>query len=266
MIKRVLVALCLLCVVGVIPAMAVTADSSTWGWKWEGDVKPLAAGIMDVSWFGGSPELDYEDAMMGLSTGGTPDTYANISAGASALWYKAPAAAIPAFDMTAGATVEVMWKGHYGTENSGQFFIEFGDGTYALRPTFTYAGALGYTEGLLTINASPNAGDIGHTVSQIYPVWMKHDNPDGNRFFKMRFVVQNGAYDLYVDDVLAASGIADARSGEQAVNNFRFGSKLMCQDWDYIRYTTEGAFAPPIPEPATMVLLSLGGLLLRKKR
>jgi hypothetical protein len=257
MVKKVLLMLCLLFAVGVVPAMGVaTQDSSTWEWKWEGDAYPLATGIMEVNWFSpGTPDhLTFEAATMSLSAG--PPTYANIPATTAALWYKAPAASIPAFNFATGATVEWRFKNHYGTANAGQVFVEFGDGTNTLRPTFAYPGS--NPTGLMKFN-----GGAANETS--YAIGM-HSSVSGNDFRTFRFTVLGNNFSLYLDDDPTAvlTGTSDIRAGEQAINNFRFGDKLMQTDFDYIRYTVDGAYAP-VPEPATMVLLAIGGLMLRKK-
>ena len=81
MIKKLLFVLCMFFVVGVVSAMPVAGQYSTnWGWKWEGDVYPLATGLMEANWFSpGTPDhLTFEAATMGLTAG--PPTYANIPA------------------------------------------------------------------------------------------------------------------------------------------------------------------------------------------
>ena len=238
MIKKLFVVSCLLFAVGIIPAMAVaTADSSTWEWKWEGDVYPLASGLMEEAWFGTSGTA-YEAAQSALNAG--PPTIDTIFASTSALWYKAPAASIPAFDFSTGASLEWRFKSHYGTANSGQVFVEFGDGTNTLRPTFTYPDGP-YTTGLMKFN-----GGAANETS--YPIGMKSSVP-GNDFHTFRFVCLGNDFSLYLDDdpTPVLTGTSDTRPGEQAINNFRFGDKLMQTDFDYIRFTTEGAFAPPEP-------------------
>jgi len=232
--------LCLLFAAIVTPAFGLgdpNQDSSNWEWKWEGDAYPLATGIMEVNWFSpGTPDhLTFEAATMSLSAG--PPTYANIPATTAALWYKAPAASIPAVNFATGATIEWRFKNHYGTANSGQSFVEFGDGNRTLRPTFQYPGS--NPTGLMKFNA-------GAANETSYAIGMASSVP-GNDFRTFRFVCLGDNFSLYVDNnpVPALTGTTDIRPGEQAINNFRFGDKLMQTDFDYIRYTTTGAFPPP---------------------
>lgn len=79
----------------------------------------------------------------------------------------------------------------------------------------------------------------------------------------------------YLDGELVYSATRSAASGGgSAVNltEMRFGDGSNStgtngtSEWDYIRWTTTGAYAPVIPEPATWGLLTLGALAIFARR
>ena len=250
-VKNLLVVLCLFIAVGVVPVWATaTLDSTTWAGSWEGDVLPYdgGAGQFDPYWFDGTPHTDYEIAQTGFNPAHDIMT---IVATTGALWYQADAA-VP-FNFTNGASVEWRIKGHYGTAISGQVFFQFGDGTNMARFTVTY----------------PNANPTGNINlgGENLPFGLRWDaTPNEHHIF--RVTALGSVVKLYIDDnpVAALTGVTDNTPAEQPPNNLTWGDKLMQFEFDYLRWTTEGAFAP-VPEPATMILLLAGSgwAMLRKR-
>lgn len=249
MVKKVLVVLCLLCVVGVVPAMATTADSTSWAGSWEGTTLPYASGQFTDYWFDGAPKLDYEAAHMSLSD---PLDIATGSATSGALWYSI--ATPVTFNFTTGASVEWRIQNHYGTANSGQVFVNIDTGS----------------EHIVMNHVYPDANPTGmvNFLDQSMPFSMAHNTEGGNSFHTFRLTALGSVASLYIDDnpVAALTTAVGAGVGYGTTTGLEWGDKLMQCDFDYLRWTTDGAYAPIVPEPATMVLLAVGGLLLRKKR
>jgi hypothetical protein len=239
-----------------LPESPPSKFSHKWEGNFEGDELPYDGGNgwWSVAWFdspaGQETQYEIDSTAFGdlpyQSVPGNPygakteNQYMNVESTVGALWYKAPFA--EAFDFSTGATLEWRFKCHYGTMNSGQVFVEFGDGSNTLRPTFKYSdnGQHGgnYPNGVMVFN-----GGAGNEA--IYPIDM-HSNVLGNDYHTFRFVCLGNDFSLYVDNnsVPALTGTTDTRPGEQAINNLRFGSKTMQVDFDYVRWTKAGAFPP----------------------
>jgi len=92
-------------------------------------------------------------------------------------------------------------------------------------------------------------------------------------FHTYRLTIPNdtGPMNLYVDgNTTAATSFAGVASG--TLTRIDFGDTLDPGDggvvqWDYIRWTNAGAYAPEaVPEPASLGVVALGGLALLRRR
>lgn len=77
----------------------------------------------------------------------------------------------------------------------------------------------------------------------------------------------NGAYAAWINGTLVSDTLSGASSTADHLlfgdsSGTRYGGTTT---WDYIRWDTTGAYAP-VPEPASVALLSLGGLLIAARR
>lgn len=89
-------------------------------------------------------------------------------------------------------------------------------------------------------------------------------------FHTYRFVVANestGPLAIYVDgNTTPAHSWVGGASGYSELAFGDLGNSAQGQvQWDYVRWTNAGAYAP-VPEPASLSLLALGALALRRRR
>ena len=229
MIKRI----CLTCVVLFFAVAVMRAgadpmqDSANWAGSWEGDVLPYdgGAGQFDPYWFDGTPHTDYEINNTGFNP--THDIM-TIVASAGALWYQADT--MVSFNFATGASVEWRIKGHYGTANSGQVFFNVGDASHNVRFTVTYP------------DASPT-GNI-NVGGEDLPFGLRWDATP-NEHHTFRVTVLGSVVKLYIDGnpVQSLTGVTTA-GHILPQNNLSWGDKLMQFEFDYLRWTTAGAFEP----------------------
>jgi len=149
-----------------------------------------------------------------------------------------------------GTTVEISFKTNYTNDSgwAGSFLLATGQRIWPMR--------------IGTNFVSGPAGDF-HLPSNL--------GIDSSTLHTYRFTTEsdNGDLKMYVDGSATAAhtftGGAASATARLAFGDLG-GPEDGQIDWDYIRWTNEGAFAPVVPEPGTLSLaiIGLAGLLRRR--
>jgi hypothetical protein len=146
-----------------------------------------------------------------------------------------------------GTTVEVKLKTNYsGSEGwAGGMVISTGSWSWGV---YIGSGAIGVAAG--------GTGDLSIATD--------------DAFHTYRFAGDEttGILSLYVDGSTTPAHTWNGTAS--AADYLSFGVPNASQaggqiEWDYVRWTNAGAYAP-VPEPASLTLLALGGLALRRRR
>ena len=226
------------------PALgAVTNDSSTWEGSYEGVVKPSSDGWTA---FGGA---DSKASLLGggilridsINYGASPwyqnlETL-NLSTGVTAGTYEGP-----------GVSMEwrlkmLDYEDPQTATAAARFYIYADDGSGNIKQR-----SMGFSKTM--------AGES----SNLFPM----DTTDG--FHVYRFTMDSAGYKFYVDGSHVRTGSLGATSG---ATRLEFGDVTGGQDsdyeLDYIRWTDGGAFNT-IPEPASLVMMAVSGVLLLGRR
>ena len=129
-----------------------------------------------------------------------------------------------------------------------------------------YATDDDHTDGSIAnirIHQDPGVGGDGFDLQDVTnDQYLLTDFVDstGTGWFTLRLDFDTGTstYDLYLDDDLKASDVAFLGSNEVELNRVAWNN-----DWGYYPHIDNVSV---IPVPATMALLALGGLLIRRKK
>jgi hypothetical protein len=201
--------------------------SSDWEGAWEGNTLPFGSGLFEEAWFapkGAMSSADFEISKTSLDgIVSEPDnTVMNVSS-PDALWYKKTIA----FNFATGASVEMRFRGNYGTANAGQDFIAIGDGTKEIFMNLSYPDSM--STGKITFL----------NQSMAFPMQTV------NGFHTFRLTVLGTVAKLYIDDSPTASLTATPQAYGGYGYRLGWGDKLMNADFDYVRWTTTGPWSPP---------------------
>ncbi len=219
-------------------ASAAVIDGVDWAFNWQGDRLPQDAPALpwDPDWnVAGTPSLNGT----GTATVLNPANYAALAAGQ---WFGGGANEGPA------STLEFRVK-LLTTGSSEAWGTALGIGWNGVQFQF----GLGQNSAELTNNNGAGGGGSITLDTSLYHTY--------------RIVFDSGEASLYIDD--AFSGIANVGSGGFA-NNFFIGrftgdvDALGSSEWEYIRWTNDGAFIP-VPEPTCFLFLAVGGILIHRR-
>ncbi|AQT68184.1 hypothetical protein STSP2_01339 [Anaerohalosphaera lusitana] len=233
------------CLIGTSNAMPIL-DSQNFDWKYEMDVQPnnqdLNNSGSDDFWDGGALTVSN-----GVAIGTGDDTYFRTDYGGS-IWRDE----ITGAAFTIEFSVQILETGEEGTAGTMGMYarnLETGGGPYL---NVARSGqTLINTQATLDLGSQDNTD--GQHVFRVAregdgSVWVYRDgvmlNPNGQPIV--------GDLSVFNNDIFQIGDIwSTGHSGDYEI--------------DYVRLT-DGAYAP-VPEPATMLLLGLGGMLtLRKKK
>jgi hypothetical protein len=248
MTKMMCVGLSLLLAVAAGPALAVTGNSHTWEGQFDFTELPDASGVFSL--FAGSSGVDP------IVKAGPP-THVEFHPTGTHFYNKETPV-----DFDSGFTVEWRIRAEGGTLNSGQVKLTAYD-----------TGQSEHVVTRLQYNGARPNGEININCCSgpSFPFGMHNALLPNNPYHTFRMTVLGDDVNLYVDGGLTPMAITSPAAGTDAgaphaLGGLEFGSKIMHDQWAYLRWTSAGAFAHVIPEPASLGLMGIGGLLLIRRR
>lgn len=248
MTRMICVGLLVLLVAAAGPALAVTGNSHTWEGSFEGESFPTDGGLFSL--------LTGTENSPNVTVKPGPPTHVEFHPTATVFYTKE----VPV-DFDSGFSVEWRFRSEGGTANSGQVKLtayDTGQGEHVVT-RLQYPGG---NNGTININCCSGPS---------FPLGMHNALLPNNPYHTFRMTVLGDDATLYVDGVSTPMAITSPAAGTDAgaphaLGGLEFGSKIMHPQFDYIRWTSTGAFAPVVPEPASLGLLGIGGLLLIRRR
>jgi hypothetical protein len=246
----VMLSVAVLLLTGQVFAVVITADSATWEGSYEGDVKPGSDGFTgssaaSASCHPGAPATD--PGILWVSS---------VDNNTSPYWTKTTP---PVLDLTTGDSFEVRLKMLQAQNSANWATCMFIIQTQAAGGAATKSYTLAITDTQIRLQT------VGGSTRYI-----TMDTTDA--FHTYRVTYSSAGFGLFLDDnpsQVTGGGVSSDVSGNPGPL-MQFGDFTGTDDseylLDYIRWTNADAF--PAPEPATMGLLLVGGVLgvIRKRK
>ncbi|OHB58871.1 MAG: hypothetical protein A2Y12_00450 [Planctomycetes bacterium GWF2_42_9] len=228
-------------------SIATTLDSSAFPYKYEANVLPSAFGPYVYSSGNGTAESSYASISDGIMTMDTDSDGQDSDSG----WWTLAGGAGTSWNphFLGGYTMEIRMKSFANNSGAYNAWFQWYDENSAILLQVWHNKV--YLNNVVVADMD-NQTDF-HTFRIVANVY---DSSAGQKF------------DLYRDGVLI---IDDAPNfPEYPGSKFRFGDMTGFEESkvavDYIRWDDKNAWAPIVPEPTTMILLGIGGLVLSVRR
>jgi len=232
-------------------AMAISGNSTSWEGSYEADQTTGAAGWTDVAGSSANQTVTADGSnnyIRHQATAGYEGYKWFQGAGASSPSTNDPGMLDPGTN--GGISLEYRIR-----VRDGQFFFHLFPSSaagpsrwltvYNTDTNFTMKDADSGDSGIAAMNDPGEWTTIRVTGDS--DTWNVYTNNDTSVQASIPMVHAGGAYGLFQFNMYTVYGNED-------------------YDLDYFRWTDEGAFAPVIPEPATVALLGLGGLAMLRRR
>jgi hypothetical protein len=227
---------------------AVTLDSSAFPYKYEANVLPSAFGPYVYNSGNGTPENVYATINNGVLKMDTDTDGQDYDSG----WWKLTGGAGTSWDphFLGGYTMEIKMKSFANNASSYNAWFWWHDINSSI--------LLQVWSNKVYLNNMVVTGLDNQTDFHVFRIVANKYGSSGDQKF-----------DLYRDGVLIIDDVANIAEYPPAPQ-FQFGDMTGLEESnvevDYIRWDDKNAWEPAVPEPTTMLLLAVGGLILKARR